>query len=331
MGRAIASLLHKEKYNEVRILSRCTEKQKKMQKMYPHFLFIQGDITNRETLSMAVCGCHEVIHTAAMKDITRCEEDPLSAMKVNIDASIMLLEESIKAGVKRVVMVSTDKAVFPSSVMGMTKALMERAALRIAGTQENTPANKRTTLAIIRPGNLLGSAGTVLPIFIKQAKAGKKLTVTDPEMTRFMMTPLDAAEYALFALEQPPVNAIVIKKAQTYSIGALAMAVLKIFSPVYSLRPEKGITITGAKPGEKKSETMCSAHEIQNCSTINLQQSSAESFFFFSPETDYPISNKAFNSADKYYTEGFNSRNGLETKEETLFKIISDYEKNMEI
>jgi UDP-glucose 4-epimerase len=335
MGRAIASLLPGKRYEEVRILSRSAAKQEEMKRVYqknktvyPFFRFIQGDITDRETLRKAIEGCSEVIHTAAMKDIVRCEEYPLNAMKVNVDAPLMLLEESIRSGVRKVVMVSTDKAVFPSSVMGMTKALMERAALKIACQQRDKAKEKRTILCIIRPGNLLGSAGTVLPIFIRQAKEGKHLTVTDPAMTRFLMTPADAARYAIDALEHTKENTILIKQALTYSIGALARAVLKLYSPLYSENPDKGITITGARAGEKKSETMASAQEIQSACKAASRQPEEESYFFFGPEIDCSDANKAFEHTHTYCSEGFSSDNGIPVSEQQLIRIISDYENN---
>ncbi len=254
LGSALASLL-KERGAQVRIFSRDKSKQEKMRLYYPTFNYIQGDITDPHALTNALRGCNYVIHTAAMKDIKECEENPLEAIKVNVHSTQMLLEACEKAGVGKIVLVSSDKAVLPSSAMGMTKALMEKCAIAYK------PHNLAIT--IVRLGNLLGSAGTVLPIFINMAKQGKVLTVTDPAMSRFLMTPQSAANYIMDVLEKSQGNSIVLQKVQSYTLDSLARAVIGLYHPTAKSEPSHAITITGAGAGEKSYETMATTNELQ--------------------------------------------------------------------
>jgi UDP-glucose 4-epimerase len=254
LGTALASVL-KERGAQVRIFSRDKSKQEKMRLNYPTFNYIQGDITDPHALTNALRGCNYVIHTAAMKDVKGCEENPLEAIKVNVHSTQMLLEACEKAGVGKIVLVSSDKAVLPSGAMGMTKALMEKCAIAYK------PHNLAIT--IVRLGNLLGSAGTVLPIFINLAKQGKVLTVTDPAMSRFLMTPQSSANYIMDALEKSQGNSIVLQKVQSYTLESLARAVIELYHPTAKSDPSSAITITGAAAGEKLYETMATTNELQ--------------------------------------------------------------------
>jgi UDP-glucose 4-epimerase len=239
--------------------------------------FFCGDVTDRYLVESAVAGCDYLIHAAALKDVTYCEKHPLEALQVNVYGTNNVIESAIMHKVKKVVIVSTDKAVAPAGTMGITKAMMER--LVLSKSTENRAIseqqNSTTSLIIIRFGNLMGSSGTVVPLFIKQVKEGKKLTVTNPQMTRFMMTLDQAAEYALFALENGNNGDIIIRNSPALSIGNLAKAVIELYGgdttdgSISDSDSSTGIIVTGARPGERLYEIMASEQEMLKAEQID--------------------------------------------------------------
>lgn len=276
------------KIGEIRVLSRDKLKQEKFKEEvelkrgggYPAPLlkFFCGDVTDRYLVESAVAGCDYLIHAAALKDVTYCEQHPLEALQVNVYGTNNIIESAVRHKVKKVVVVSTDKAVAPAGTMGITKAMMERLVLSKTKTKADTSS---TSLIIIRFGNLIGSSGTVVPLFIQQVKEGKKLTVTNPQMTRFMMTLNQAAEYALFALENGKNGDIIIRNSPALSIGNLAKAVIELYGgdtsngSISDSDNSTGIIVTGARPGERLYEIMASEQEMlkaeQICNSIYLR------------------------------------------------------------
>ncbi|MHC1779193.1 MAG: polysaccharide biosynthesis protein [Bacteroidales bacterium] len=262
-GKALCGKLVSMGVSNVTIYSRNIDTQRIMSIKYPFFKFISGDINDRERLVDAMRNIDFVIHAAALKDVVLCEKNPSLAAKINITGTETVLDCVIECGVKKIVAISSDKAVNPSGVMGMTKAIMERLVRVKAMEVESLKPGVKSSpeISLVRFGNLTGSSGTVIPLFIKQASEGKRLTVTDPDMTRFLMTPEESADYVLFTLTNAVNGDLFIKKSPSVSVGSIAKSVIEVVSGA-DTKQESGYLVTGARPGEKKFETMATAAEI---------------------------------------------------------------------
>jgi UDP-glucose 4-epimerase len=289
LGSEVASLLQAEEPAEVRIFSRDRAKQTQMRQQYPSFIYIEGDICNHNKMAEAVKNCEIVIHTAAVKDLKTCEENPLAALQCNLHATLDLLDNCISNGIERLLLVSSDKALYPSSVMGMTKAIMERAVVRRIMESKTGSNGKPTSINIVRPGNMLGSSGTVLPLFIGMAKRGEELTVTNPRMSRFLMTPKSCAKYVIYTLKNSSPNTLVIERVPSYTIGKLAQAVVELHHKFYRDSQDKAIRIVGENAGEKLYEVMATAGEMGAATPIG------ENFL------EIPLTIKQDNCAGKEY------------------------------
>ena len=299
LGMALADILVRCGADKVIIYSKNGDKNEAMRRRFPIFEYITGDIRDFDLLKKACENIDYVIHAAALKDVHICEKNPLEAIDINVNGTVKLLDAAQINNVNKVIVVSSDKAVYPSGVMGITKAMMEKIA-----TAHNAPG------IIIRPGNLMGSTGTVVPLFIKQVKEGKNLTVTNPEMTRFLMTPESAAEYLLFALEHGQPKSLVLQKAPAYSIGMLASAIIDLYSQD-PLHRKESITVIGSRPGEKLYETMITEEEISRSVLLN--------------NLHLQVSTEAKNFSDNLKTaEEYNSHNAPRIQIDTLKKIITD-------
>lgn len=266
-GAALAERLAVSENCEVVIFSRNREKQEMMRERFPSFKYIIGDILNREILENAIDGADFLIHAAALKEVPYCEENPMEAALNNINGTNIVIESSVAKGLKKVLIISTDKAVLPSSAMGISKAMMEKVVWANANKLDENSSSKKplTALSLIRFGNLLGSTGTVIPLFIKQIRNGSPLTVTNPDMTRFMMTLEQSVSYALFALENGVNGDLIIERASSVSIGDIATAVIE---NTPGSRSDK-YTITGARPGEKLYEIMATEQEMSRSEELN--------------------------------------------------------------
>lgn len=272
---------HNFSFNEIRILSRDKGRQERfkadisstggVKNFSTQIKLFCGDITQDHIVDKAVSGCDYIIHAAALKDVTYCEQHPLEALQVNVYGTDNVIKSAIKHKVKKVIIISTDKAVAPAGTMGITKAMMERLVLSKTITKADASS---TSLIIIRFGNLIGSSGTVVPLFIQQVKEGEKLTVTNPQMTRFMMTLDQAAEYALFALENGNNGEIIIRNSPALSIGNLAKAVIELYGgdtsngSISDSDNSTGIIVTGTRPGERLYEIMASEQEMLKAEQI---------------------------------------------------------------
>lgn len=241
---------------EVRIFSRDEKKQYDMAQKYhgKNVKFCIGDIRERHTLDKAMNGVDYVFHAAAMKQVPSCEQFPMEAFKTNVIGSNNVLESAIEHGVKKVICLSTDKAVNPVSTMGLTKALMEKCAL-----QKSREQNK-TEICITRFCNLMVSNGSVVPLFMRQAMNHRSLTITDPEMTRYMMSMADAIDVVEKALCIGCNGEIFIRKARACKIGDLAKAVYKTLG----MPEDSPVEIIGTRPGERKHESLLADHEVFN-------------------------------------------------------------------
>lgn len=239
---------------EVRIFSRDEKKQYDMACMYreyPQVRFFLGDIRDRATIDPAMEDVDFVFHAAAMKQVPSCEKFPMEAVKTNIIGSRNTLDSAIAHKVRKVVCLSTDKAVYPTSAMGMTKAYMEKLALQAAAR------NAGTDVVITRFGNLIASRGSAVPLFIEQVQNGMPITITDPEMTRFIMTPEEAADLVETAFKIGKNGQILVKKSASSSTGALAAAVERWMG----LPEDYPVKYIGMRPGEKMNESLLTEEE----------------------------------------------------------------------
>jgi UDP-glucose 4-epimerase len=266
-GTALAKRLAASGNCDVVIFSRNRDKQERMRERFPSFRYIIGDILNRLDLENAIDGADYLIHAAALKEVPYCEENPMEAALNNITGTNIVIESSIAKGLKKVLIISTDKAVLPSSAMGISKAMMEKVVWAKANQIDVNSSSQKpvTALSVIRFGNLLGSTGTVIPLFIKQIRDGKPLTVTNPDMTRFMMTLEHSVNYALFALENGLNGDLIIERASSVSIGDIATAVIENTPGSSSAQ----YTITGARAGEKLYEIMATEQEMLRSEELN--------------------------------------------------------------
>lgn len=239
---------------EVRIFSRDEKKQYDMAQRYrkhDNVRFFLGDIRDRRSIDSAMQGVDYVFHAAAMKQVPSCEQFPLEAIKTNINGSDNVLSLAIQKRVKKVVCLSTDKAVYPTSAMGMTKAYMEKLAMQKAADQN------RTEICVTRFGNLVASRGSAVPLFIEQVQNGMPITITDPEMTRFMMTVRDATDLVEQAFMIGENGDLLVKRSKACTTGDLAKAVCRYLNLPADYQTE----IIGIRPGEKMHEALLTEEE----------------------------------------------------------------------
>lgn len=245
---------------EIRIFSRDEKKQYEMNTNYNNskLKFYIGDIRDKHSLDAAMIDVDYVFHAAAMKQVPTCEQYPLEAFKTNVLGSVNVLESAIEHNVKKVVCLSTDKAVYPTSTMGLTKSLMEKIALQ-KSKEQNT-----TQICITRFCNLIASNGSVVPLFINQIKNNKPISITDPTMTRFFMSVQEAIDLVYYAFTSGTNGEIIVKYCHPCEIRALAQGVCE-----YMGKTIYPITIIGGRPGEKKHEMLITNEEYDNALLVN--------------------------------------------------------------
>ncbi len=239
--------------DEIRILSRDEKKQDDMRKRYnnPKLKFYIGDVRDYQSVLNAVRGADFIFHAAALKQVPSCEFHPLEAVKTNVLGTENVLEAAITTGVKRVVCLSTDKAVYPINAMGISKAMMEKVVVAKSRSSNNT------VICATRYGNVMASRGSVIPLFVDQIRASRPITVTDPHMTRFMMTLDDAVDLVLYAFEHGNPGEIFVQKAPAATLETLARALTEMLGV-----PDHPINIIGTRHGEKLFEVLLSREEM---------------------------------------------------------------------
>lgn len=252
-GHAVVDRLLSSNIREIRILSRDEKKQDDMRKEYdsPKLKFFLGDVRDASSIDEAFSHVDYVFHAAALKQVPSCERFPLEAVKTNILGSDNVITACLKHRVKKAVFLSTDKAVYPTGAMGMTKALMEKDVI----ARSQFLAADDTVLCLVRYGNMLASRGSVVPLFLKQIQEGKPLTITNPKMTRFMMTLEDAVDLALYAFEHGKQGDLFVHKAPAVTVQTLAEAILHL------THSNVGIRYIGSYRGEKEYETLVTSEE----------------------------------------------------------------------
>lgn len=255
-GNAVLKRFLDSDIKEIRIFSRDEKKQDEMRHRLqsPKVNFIIGDVRDFDSINNAMAGVDYVFSAAALKQVPACEFYPLQAVRTNILGSENVLEAAVRNGVKKVVVLSTDKAAYPVNTMGMTKALMEK--LAIAKSRDPRAKEIGTVICATRYGNVMCSRGSIIPLFIEQIRTKKPMTVTVPEMTRFMMSLDQAVDLVLFAFEHANPGDLFVQKAPAATIETLALAVKKLFEY------DGPINIIGARHGEKMYETLCTSEEM---------------------------------------------------------------------
>jgi UDP-glucose 4-epimerase len=252
-GNAVLDRFLETDISEIRIFSRDEKKQHDMRLKYknPKIKFYIGDVRNCESIKDAMYGVDYVFHAAALKQVPSCEFFPMEAVKTNILGTDNVLNSAIQTGVKKVICLSTDKAAYPINAMGISKAMMEK--VFVAKSKTIDPSE--TLICGTRYGNVMASRGSVIPVFIEQIKNGNPITVTDPNMTRFLMSLEDAVELVIFAFQNAEAGDIMVQKAPASTIGDLAKALNELFDV------DNSIKVIGTRHGEKKYETLLTKEE----------------------------------------------------------------------
>jgi len=256
-GNAVCRRFLKTDIKEIRIFSRDEKKQDDMRKFYSHdkLKFYIGDVRDYNSIYEALRGVDYVFQAAALKQVPSCEFYPMQAVQTNVIGTDNVLTAAISSGVKKVIVLSTDKAVYPINAMGISKAMMEKVAVAKSRNLDDV----QITICCTRYGNVMASRGSVIPLFIDQVRNNKPITITDPNMTRFMMSLDQAVELVLFAFENGKNGDIFVQKSPAATIEVLSKAIVKLLN-----RPEHPIKVIGTRHGEKLYETLLTREEMVN-------------------------------------------------------------------
>lgn len=254
-GNAVLNrFLHTDHFKEIRIFSRDEKKQDDMRNSLKNekLKFYIGDVRDYASIERAMRGVDYVFHAAALKQVPSCEFFPMEAVKTNVIGTQNAIDAAVANKVSKIICLSTDKAAYPINAMGISKAMMEKIA--IAASRNIDP--NETNVCLTRYGNVMGSRGSVIPLFLKQIKEGKPLTITDPNMTRFLMSLEEAVELVLFAFEHGNQGDLFVNKAPAGTIGDLAIALKELCNA------DNEIRVIGTRHGEKLYETLCTREEM---------------------------------------------------------------------
>ncbi len=308
-GNAVLNrFLDTDHFKEIRIFSRDEKKQDDMRNQLKSekLKFYIGDVRDYKSIVGAMNGVDYVFHSAALKQVPSCEFFPIEATKTNVFGTQNVIDAAVACGVKKVICLSTDKAAYPINAMGISKALMEKVAIAASRNLRNT------TVCLTRYGNVMASRGSVIPLFLKQIKAGQAITITDPNMTRFLMSLEEAVELVLFAFEHGNQGDLFVNKAPAGTIGDLAQALKEI------CKADNEIKIIGTRHGEKLYETLCTREEMVKAEDMG-------DFFRI------PADNRDLNYA-QYFSEGeqdisaiedYHSHNAEQQDVEGMKKLLS--------
>ena len=295
---------------EIRIFSRDELKQDDMRKLYNNdkLKFYIGDVRDKNSIDDVMRGVDYVFHAAALKQVPSCEFYPMQAVKTNVIGTENLLNSAIAAGVKKVIALSTDKAVYPINAMGISKAMMERV---IVAKGRNV---KDTMIACTRYGNVMASRGSVIPLFIDQVRNGKSITITDPNMTRFMMSLDDAVDLVLFAFENGESGDIFVQKAPAATVELLANTMKNILG-----KPDHEVQTIGTRHGEKLYETLLTKEEMVKA--IDMGE-----YYRIPADTRDLNYNKFVEDGEEVVTQAgeYHSHNTYRLNEEELKQMILD-------
>jgi len=252
-GNAVLNrFLNSDYFNEIRIFSRDEKKQDDMRNHLksPKLKFFIGDVRDFDSVEPATRGVDYIFHAAALKQVPSCEFFPMQAVKTNVEGTQNVIKAAGQNNVKKIICLSTDKAAYPINAMGISKAMMEKVAIAESRNLQNT------IVCLTRYGNVMASRGSVIPLFINQLKSGLPLTITDPKMTRFLMSLNDAVDLVLFAFENGSQGDLFVNKAPAATIGDLAIAIKDL------AKANNDINVIGTRHGEKLYETLCTREEM---------------------------------------------------------------------
>jgi UDP-glucose 4-epimerase len=282
-GRTVLNRFLSTNIGEIRIFSRDEKKQDDLRRELKNekVTFYIGDVRDYSSICAAMHGVDYIFHAAALKQVPSCEFFPLEAVKTNVVGTDNVLQAAVEYGVKRVICLSTDKAVYPINAMGISKAMMEKVMV----ARSRTVSPDKTTICGTRYGNVMASRGSVIPLFVEQIRATKPLTVTDPAMTRYLMSLDDAVNLVLYAFEHAVPGDIFVQKSPASTIADLARAVAEVFG-----KPDHPIKVIGTRHGEKLYETLLTREEMVKADDLG----------------DYyriPADNRTLNY-DKYFVDG---------------------------
>jgi len=252
-GNAVLRRVLDAKVSEIRVFSRDEKKQEDMRNRYrdPRLRFVIGDVRDRSALEDAAEGADFIFHSAALKQVPSCEFHPMEAVRTNVVGTENTLLAAERCGVKRVVVLSTDKAAYPINAMGISKAMMEKVAV----ARSRVAKDRGCVVSCTRYGNVMASRGSVIPLFLKQLQSGEPLTVTDPRMTRFMMSLEEAVDLVLYAFEHARPGDLFVQKSPAATIGTLAEALQRL------LGTNREVRVIGTRHGEKLYETLLTREE----------------------------------------------------------------------
>jgi len=315
-GKAFLNKLLDSEVKEIRIFSRDEKKQDDMRKKYQNdkLKFIIGDVRDINSCLAASKNVDYIFHAAALKQVPSCEFYPLEAVKTNIMGTENVLNAAISNNVKKVVCLSTDKAVYPINAMGVSKAMMEK--IVIAKARMNESSN--TLICLTRYGNVMGSRGSVIPLFINQINEKKSLTVTDPNMTRFLMTLEDAVDLVLFAFENGKNGEIFVQKSPASTIDVLVRAVKEFLNV-----DDHPVEVIGTRHGEKLFETLLSREEFAVSEDL-------ENFYKIPPDLRDLNYEKFYDSGKKIGSvEDYNSSNTHQLDVESTIEILKKIDINL--
>jgi UDP-N-acetylglucosamine 4,6-dehydratase/5-epimerase len=316
-GNAVLNRFLNTDIKQIRIFSRDEKKQHDMRVKYnnPKISFYIGDVRNYNSIASAMVGVDYVFQAAALKQVPSCEFFPIEATKTNVLGTENVINAAINNNVKKIICLSTDKAAYPINAMGMSKALMEKVAVAASRNLDT----KKTNICLTRYGNVMASRGSIIPLFINQIIQGEPLTITDPNMTRYLMSLDDAVDLVIYAFNNGEQGDLFVQKAPASTIKTLANALLKLFSS------NNKINIIGTRHGEKLYETLCTREEMSKA--IDLPN------FYRIPSDNRDLNyRKYFSKGQKVESslEDYNSHNtqrlSIDETIELLLKV--DYVKN---
>jgi len=282
-GNAVLKRFLDTEIKEIRIFSRDEKKQDDMRHALQNtkVKFYIGDVRNKRSVDNAMRGVDFIFHAAALKQVPSCEFFPIEAVNTNVLGTQNVLDSAIEHGVKRMIVLSTDKAAYPINAMGISKAMMEKVAIAKA---RSLGENAITTICLTRYGNVMASRGSVIPLFVDQMNDGKDITVTDPNMTRFMMTLDDAVDLVIYAFQHGENGDLFVQKAPAATLEVLAQAVIELY------KSKSKVRVIGTRHGEKLYETLVTREEMAKAEDMG-------NYFRI------PADNRDLNY-DKYFVEG---------------------------
>ncbi|MDR4893122.1 MULTISPECIES: polysaccharide biosynthesis protein [unclassified Chryseobacterium] len=284
----LTKFINTEHFKEIRIFSRDEKKQDDMRNHFKNdkLKFYIGDVRDYRSIEQAMRGVDYVFHAAALKQVPSCEFFPMQALKTNVEGTQNVIDAAEANHVQKVICLSTDKAAYPINAMGISKAMMEKVVVAASRNLKNT------TVCLTRYGNVMASRGSVIPLFVKQIKNGEPITITDPKMTRFLMSLEEAVELVLFAFENGNTGDLFVNKAPAGTIGDLAQALKELF------KADIPVKVIGTRHGEKLYETLCTREEM-------LKAEDMGDFYRI------PADNRDLNY-DKYFSEGMKDISKIE-------------------